>query len=213
MPFAVRKPPLPMISIAILLLSTISHALPYSTQITQSIPKTHKTTLLHRRDDTAFLGEDWEIAQMQNNIAYTPHHLAAHDLTDFYTSLLTLAQFPSTPPNHWLIHRIGRVMITFQCHSIFIPWSLIQRFAERMLVFTERGYTSSYLMVFRHLQYGHTITVTLAILDQDPGPVPEAECVAEEHGQVNQSGISQHRVCVRRERFGDGGQGGSGGVS
>ncbi|KAL8668393.1 MAG: hypothetical protein Q9168_006976 [Polycauliona sp. 1 TL-2023] len=197
-------------SFTLLLLNTISHALPHNTPTVDPISQPRKRTPLHRRDETAFLGEDWEVALMQNHAAYIPHHLAAHDLADFYTSLLDLAQNPPAPPNHWLVHRIGRVMITFRCHDMFIFWELIIRFAEKMLDFTQRGYTCSYLMMFRHLTYGYTISVTLVILDQDPGPVPQEECVAEEHGQINQSGISQHRVCVRRPRFGDGGQGGSG---
>lgn len=66
-------------------------------------------------------------------------------------------------------------------------------------------------MIFRHTLLGYTITVTMSILDHDPEDGGAGSCVPEEHGQINQSGIQQHQICVRPPNFpGPGGQGGSG---
>ncbi|CAO1603148.1 hypothetical protein XANCAGTX0491_006740 [Xanthoria calcicola] len=195
-------------SITNLLLTTVSHALPRPNLPTQPVHRNTKRNFLLRRDDEeGFLGGDWEVAVMENHAAYVPHQEAAAALADFYTSLRTIAQFPLTLPNHWLVHRIGRVMIIFHSSSIVIPWELIVRFAEGMLNFTHLGYTCSYLMVFRHVLLGYTITVTLAILDHDPGDEGPGSCVLEEHGQINSSGIQQHQICLRPPSFPGSGQG------
>lgn len=184
-------------SVTSILLSTLWHALPYSAFTPQSLPPPTKRNLLLRRDDDPFLGEDWSIALMENHAAFIPHNQAAAALSNFYTSLLTIAQNPPTLPHQWLTHRIGRVMIIMHCDQIPLPWDLIVRFAQKMLDFTHRGYTSSYRMVFRHELYGYTITVTLSILDRDPEDREGGECVVEGHGQINRSGIQQHRICMR----------------
>ncbi|KAL8807203.1 MAG: hypothetical protein Q9182_000885 [Xanthomendoza sp. 2 TL-2023] len=127
---------------------------------------------------------------MDNLRSYLPHQEAAAALTDFYTSLETVASYPATPPSHWLVHRVGRLGIIFHCSGIVLEWDLVKRFAAGMLDFTRRGYTSSYHMQFTHLTYGFIISISFAILD--PDPEPEGNCVNEEHGQVNESGIHQH---------------------
>ncbi|KAL8789405.1 MAG: hypothetical protein Q9213_001162 [Squamulea squamosa] len=172
----------------------------------QAVRRNNKRNLLASRDDDAFLGDDWDIPTMENHVAYVPHERAAADLADFYTSLLTIATSPITPPNHWLLHGLGRVVILFDCTCMAIPWELIARFAQGMLEFTRRGYTSSYRMQFRHVTLDCTITVMMSILDHDPEDI--ANCVApEEHGQINQSGIQQHQICMRPPSFPDPGQG------
>ncbi|KAL9597568.1 MAG: hypothetical protein Q9219_005070 [cf. Caloplaca sp. 3 TL-2023] len=149
---------------------------------------------LYRRNDP-FLGEDWEIATMENHEAYVPHESAARDLEDFYTSLQTVALHPIVQPGHYFVHRINRVLITFHCPGLRIPMHLILRFATKMLNFTRLGYTSSYTMQFRHAEYGFILTVIMTI--DDPPPSGPQQCTFhEEHGEVNQSGIRQ--VCVLR---------------
>ena len=186
-----------IVSFINILLSTLCHSLPHSVPAPQSLSPPTKRNLLLRRDDDPFLGEDWAIALMENQAAFVPHNQAAAALSDFYTSLLTIAQNPPTLPHQWLTHRIGRVMIIMHCDQIPLPWDLIVRFAQKMLDFTHRGYTSSYRMVFRHELYGYTITAVLSILDRDPENREGGECVVEEHGQINRSGIQQHQVCMR----------------
>lgn len=177
--------------------SILSYAFPHNGRMSQqTATQTVKHNFLVRRNDDPFLGEDWEIAAMDNLVAYQPHAEAAAALEDFYTSLQILAQYPISPADHWLIHQIGRVVISFQCPGMPLSWALIFRFANGMLEFTRRGYTGSYRMQFRHTTFGFTITVILSILPPSAGNGNE-RCVVEEHGQVNHSGIQQHQVCVR----------------
>ncbi|KAL8916384.1 MAG: hypothetical protein Q9172_006326 [Xanthocarpia lactea] len=124
---------------------------------------------------------------MDNNAAYVPHERAAAALTDFYTSLFPLTETVMTQPTHWLIHRLGRVVIIFHCDGMTIPWDIIMRFAEGMSEFTRRGYTSSYLMQFQHVNLGFVLTVTMSIMDHEPEDT--GSCILQNDGQINESGI------------------------
>lgn len=152
-------------------------------------------------DSSPFLGPEWDILTMENHAAYTPLQTASSDLSSFYTSLQTIAQ---QNPIHQVIsyftHRINRVSITFQTSplGIQIPMSLVLRFANRMLEFTNRGYASSYRIVFRHVHFGFLVQVLLVVDELLMPEVGEGSCdvVAEEHGEVNASGVRQ--TCVLR---------------
>ncbi|KAL9028487.1 MAG: hypothetical protein Q9196_003160 [Gyalolechia fulgens] len=178
------------------ILSILTDAYPGHPELAQRrlARKNRKGHLLLPRTDDAFLGDEWDIVTMDNHAAYVPHETAARDLEAFYTSLHTVALHPTFHPQHFFVHRINRVLITFHSQGATIPTGLILRFATGMLAFTRRGYTSAYRMQFRHSVYGFLLTVTLTV--DDPPPV-EPECaVTEEHGEVNQSGIRQ--ICVLR---------------
>ncbi len=187
-------------------LTSFSHALPHASPVRQPfIGKSTKRSFLARRDDDAFLGEDWAVARMENNAAYVPHEQAAVDLTDFYLSLLPLSETIITQPTHWLIHRLGRVVIIFHCDGMTISWDIVMRFAERMLEFTRRGYTSSYLMQFRHDSLGYLLTVTMSVMDHEPEDT--GNCMLQNNGQINESGTQHHPVCMWPPSFPDPGQG------
>ncbi|KAL8858773.1 MAG: hypothetical protein Q9178_004690 [Gyalolechia marmorata] len=189
-----------------ILLSSFSLALPHASPVQQpSIRRSTKRNFLVRRDDDAFLGEDWTVARMENNVAYVPQEQAAAALTDFYLSLFPLLESVITQPNHWLIHRLGRVVIIFHCAGMTITWEIVLRFAERMLEFTRRGYTSTYLMQFRHDNLGFLLTVTLSILDHEPED--NGNCMLQNNGQINESGTHHHPVCMLPPSFPSPGQG------
>ncbi|KAL8905696.1 MAG: hypothetical protein Q9171_006572 [Xanthocarpia ochracea] len=194
------------LSILTILLASFSQALPHASRVRQpSVGRSTKRDFLVRRDDDAFLGDEWTVARMENDAAYVPHEQAAVALTDFYLSLLPLSGSIITQPTHWLIHRLGRVEIIFHCTGMTITWEIIFRFAERMLEFTRRGYTSSYLMQFRHVNLGFVLTVTLSIMDHEPEDT--GNCILENNGQINESGTQHHPVCMWPPSFPNPGQG------
>ncbi|KAL9001612.1 MAG: hypothetical protein Q9188_005415 [Gyalolechia gomerana] len=181
--------------ISILTILTDAYPSPLGVSKRRSPQENIERHLLVPRTDDPFLGEEWDIITMDNHAAYLPPSSAARDLEAFYTSLQTVALQPiNFSPEHYFAHRINRVLITFHSRGTTMPWSLILRFANGMLEFTRRGYTSAYRMRFRHSVYGFVLEVTLTV--DDPPPA-EPECaVAEEHGEVNQSGIRQ--TCILR---------------
>ncbi|KAL8934812.1 MAG: hypothetical protein Q9216_005717 [Gyalolechia sp. 2 TL-2023] len=195
----------PWLALAFLIsiLTILSNAYPSRPNPLQrtSAKRNVKHNLLLARNDDPFLGEEWDIITMENHAAYLPHQAAARDLAAFYISLQATALFTPVNPENYFVYRINRVLLTFHSRGIYIPMSLILRFATGMLEFTRRGYTSAYRMRFRHSVFRYVLEVTLTV-DDDPPPPPgpgQPECTAvvpEEHGEVNQSGIRQ--TCILR---------------
>ena len=142
---------------------------------------------LHRRNQDFYI---WRARPLE---LILPLHHSAPVLREFYYAILTqvneqwLLQAPL--PNFWI--KQGNLELFFTSEGGPIPWSVVARFAYKMLCATQLGWVGTYEIIYQNGAADRAVGVTLQIANNEPSSAQQDLIKARAAGEAKRTGLKK----------------------